>query len=529
MCGKAPFIVTPSVVENFEFRVLRENRRAVGVAAELEAFHRVLADVSWGEPTQRVRDFIVNAYVRGAAVGCADRTELEGNTSVFTKRRYRDKWNRTVVRRIAKVHNHSLKVKGKCRARGARGQQWYHDHRVQFIRRRVRTQSLWNLHLAGDWHAASETAPAADRAHMMRVMLVSNLAVDQRFANGTQGRLLYWHPASVASKKALPASHPELLARFAKEAAIHKREMYPDIDHMDVTARQESLAVRGEPILLQLPLNPCYALTIHKTQALSIKHLVLGCLEGVFALGQVYVLFSRVTIPQNCQLVGIPPKDLIDDVADALRAADFDVDACFKRAATVTGEWVYTPGDGPVSHRIVPKWSSERNIPLKCRTLAEVLNPQPQASAVIRNLLGWIGRVDMASQHGTPRPPFSTVEGESIFPDQPWWLTELQKRVAPEEEPEPGDEDGPPSGDDVHDDEAALTDDEDPPSGDEDMGGQERLDRDPDVYWTGNHTARRAPAAPVLPLLRTHTRSSSSIDTQVATELGASSSRSGTL
>ena len=60
--------------------------------------------------------------------------------------------------------------------------------------------------------------------------------------------------------------------------------MYPDIDHMDVTARQESLAgVRGEPILLQVPLVPSYGLTVHKVQALSITHLVLGCLEGVFA------------------------------------------------------------------------------------------------------------------------------------------------------------------------------------------------------------------------------------------------------
>ena len=261
---------------------------------------------------------------------------------------------------------------------------------------------------------------------------------------------------------------------------MHKREMYPDIDHIDVTARQESLAVRGEPILLQLPLNPCYSLTIHKTQALSIKHLVLGCLEGVFALGQVYVLFSRVTIPHNCQLVGIPPKDLIDAVAEALPAAGFDVDACFKRAATVTGEWVYTPGDGPVSARITPKWSAERNIPLKCRTLAEVLNPQPQASTVIRNLLGWIDRVDTASQHGTPRPSFSTLEGEDIFPDDPWWLTDVQKRAVPEEESEPGDEDGPPS-DDGQADDAALTDDEDPPSGEEHM--VERLERDPEVYW----------------------------------------------
>ena len=37
------------------------------------------------------------------------------------------------MRRIAKVHIHSLKVKVEWRARGARGQQWYHDHRVQFM------------------------------------------------------------------------------------------------------------------------------------------------------------------------------------------------------------------------------------------------------------------------------------------------------------------------------------------------------------------------------------------------------------
>ena len=40
----------------------------------------------------------------------------------------------------------------------------------------------------------------------------------------------------------------------------------PDIDHMDIGARQENLAVRGEPIMLQLCVVPAYALTIHKTQ-----------------------------------------------------------------------------------------------------------------------------------------------------------------------------------------------------------------------------------------------------------------------
>ena len=79
-----------------------------------------------------------------------------------------------------------------------------------------------------------------------------------------------------------------------------------DMDFMDLGARQETLNIRGEPILLQLCVVPAYALTVHKTQALSIKHLVLGSLEGVFALGQVYVLISRVTDPQNFSLLGIP-------------------------------------------------------------------------------------------------------------------------------------------------------------------------------------------------------------------------------
>ena len=38
----------------------------------------------------------------GDLVGSADRAPLEGNTAVFTKRRYRDAWNRCITRRVAK-------------------------------------------------------------------------------------------------------------------------------------------------------------------------------------------------------------------------------------------------------------------------------------------------------------------------------------------------------------------------------------------------------------------------------------------
>ena len=85
-------------------------------------------------------------------------------------------------------------------------------------------------------------------------MLISNLAVGQRFANGTQGGLLHWHTGATENKRrALPAYCPDLLARFCKESSLNKAEMLPDVDHMDIGARQENLAVRGEPLMLQLP------------------------------------------------------------------------------------------------------------------------------------------------------------------------------------------------------------------------------------------------------------------------------------
>ena len=140
-----------------------------------------------------------------------------------------------------------------------------------------------------------KTSLNAANKKVTRALSVS--LMDERFANGTQGRLLHWHPGATESKRrALPAYCSDLLARFCKETSLSKQEMLPDMDFMDLGARQETLNIRGEPILLQLCVVPAYALTVHKTQALSIKHLVLGCLEGVFALGQVYVLMSRVAL-----------------------------------------------------------------------------------------------------------------------------------------------------------------------------------------------------------------------------------------
>ena len=43
----------------------------------------------------------------------------------------------------------------------------------------------------------------------------------------------------------------------------------------------------------------------------------------------------------------------------------------------------------------------------------------PDASAVIKKLLDYISRVDLASRTGALRPNFETAEGELIFPEDP--------------------------------------------------------------------------------------------------------------
>ncbi len=81
---QAPFVVLPFVTNMFDFRVLRENRRVVQDESrreEIEAFHEVLTDISLCRCTPAVRKFLVNAYVKGATIGSAERSPLEGNTA----------------------------------------------------------------------------------------------------------------------------------------------------------------------------------------------------------------------------------------------------------------------------------------------------------------------------------------------------------------------------------------------------------------------------------------------------------------
>ena len=175
------------------------------------------------------------------------------------------------------------------------------------------------------------------------------------------------------------------------------------------------------------------------------------------------MLVSRVTDPQNFVLVGIPPKDLLEDIAAALLARGVDADKYFEDAASVMREWIYDREAPRLRDRVKVKFNKEHALPVKLKTLKEILNPQPDAQVVIHRLLDWMDRVDLATQTGAPRPLFQTADGEDIFPDndEPWWLTDVSRR-APAEEQDPGDEDGPPSEVEEEGVQQAEVSDEDP-------------------------------------------------------------------
>ena len=51
-----------------------------------------------------MRPFVIDSYLRGARLGgSAENVDFDGNTAVMAKRRYRDRWNRIITRRVLRT------------------------------------------------------------------------------------------------------------------------------------------------------------------------------------------------------------------------------------------------------------------------------------------------------------------------------------------------------------------------------------------------------------------------------------------
>ena len=103
---------------------------------------------------------------------------------------------------------------------------------------------------------------------------------------------------------------------------------------------------------------------------------------------------------------------------------------------------------------------------------------------VFQRFLDWIDRCDLASQSGAPKPEFQTTSGEPIFPEneEPWWLTDISRRLAHDAKQE-ADEDGPATEGEKKDEQKKLSDD-DPLSEPEQVSASaDSRQHEPTVAW----------------------------------------------
>ena len=166
--ARPPFIATdPEFIAAFDFRVLRQNRRLAPASnpseqVALDLFHAVLEDVAHCKPSVPVRKHIVDAYVRGAKRPTANYLWRDEGTACFTKRKYRDRWNKRIQERAADKYRRSLKVDAIFTAAN-NPERILGSRATKTIKRVVRNQCPVTLHLAGQWHtddpAPMETKP----------------------------------------------------------------------------------------------------------------------------------------------------------------------------------------------------------------------------------------------------------------------------------------------------------------------------------------------------------------------------------
>ena len=65
--------------------------------------------------------------------------------------------------------------------------------------------------------------------------------------------------------------------------------------------------------------------------------------------------------------LGLPPKDMLEDIAQALCQNGLDPDEVFARACDVTQEYEYDPSATLLRNRFKQRRISEKTVPLKHR------------------------------------------------------------------------------------------------------------------------------------------------------------------
>lgn len=157
-----------------------------------------------------------------------------------------------------------------------------------------------------------------------QVMLIKNLDLENKLVNGSRGVVV-----SITEDDPIDCPGGSVLVRFADDTEYiikpDSQQFTEDIVHGKELTDYESCY--KEPIVLasrlQFPLRLAYALTVHKSQGLSIDYLHVD-LRGAFCPGQAYVALSRATSFETLRVTNFTKKCIItsDKVKDFYKRID---------------------------------------------------------------------------------------------------------------------------------------------------------------------------------------------------------------
>ena len=147
-----------------------------------------------------------------------------------------------------------------------------------------------------------------------QVMLVKNLNPSQGLVNGTRGTVTAFQGDSQ-----MPVV--TFNAQVGDEEKTVKRALGPEL--FDLSAGEVELAARE-----QIPLMLAWAMTVHKSQGLTISHLELS-LSHMFESGQGYVALSRASDMEGLRLMSWNPSCIKADqeVKDFYKCLGYDENA----------------------------------------------------------------------------------------------------------------------------------------------------------------------------------------------------------
>ena len=171
----------------------------------------------------------------------------------------------------------------------------------------------------------------------MQVVLLVNLDLDAGLYNGSQGVIIGWeqyHPDKLPSRGDLRDSDYHVFPRFGSYRDIKKahiqqfaksqnqhelngilcwpivrfhngitQTIYPECHIHDLGDRPPY----SHLCRTQIPLAPAWALSIHKSQGMTLERVVVD-ISRVFEAGQVYVALSRATCLEGLRIEGDPHK-----------------------------------------------------------------------------------------------------------------------------------------------------------------------------------------------------------------------------